>query len=1320
MRIVETKMDSFIFKTLKSTSLLTKMAAPAEEIPALTADDVNSMSMDDFAELTNLLSMRVSFDELFGDRKAHTIEKMNLRIKTVRSQGKSEAVDEIILRTRANRKLQSPKPTYAVPNPEDIDDIPAVTHINTPVVIPHTFESLSALSILELDSILQECSPNNPLLNHKTIEKKELVLAILSNQHPISVEVLTEHIKSGVDLSMISLIDLNGLLKYYTEIKPFIYDRNNVETAVKALFKADNDPTVNENYKGLVKKSLRKVCQPKELSIGAEPKWTTRNIKLYQHDYLTDEELFTLYSRYIPNDKKLTRKELLLKIPFSNNPGLTVPEIREAIASKHGRIQIPPDSIAYLLRVTPGSLIKIATAANIPDPKSKTRWELITLLRGLKIEMAETIKEKYTKVQEHMRKVFEMSRGEWLMYRDIYHSNKITRYEACVKIEDAEIPPRQIRYEREAFIFEHHSIENLCNWGDRDLLCIATKRGVYFKGRGRIDVENDDDIVKRRWNYSNSDKFIDEISELQDSPVELIDAILKQQSEWHKYEELKSRREKVFTNEVSYEHLIVLTHDQLKAKYGASFPSIKDPVEIIDELLRQWDTISIHREDLAVNYYRFQNTVEYPQLLKKNSDELFKIATLYDIKDAIDMSDATLVHEILIRRGKNPDNVNVISESRVRCRKRVFFSKQSLKEIAEHVFTSKDPLLISSPAKVIFSINMRYEEIFDVVMTAYMEGDNILEDIDTKVQYSLADIILVFPPEMGERLVDTCLKEKGFDVIKGTFEERLQVLLWSTNSLNAFPHPLTETICATSTETLRSLAPFYLADRRKESTPFTVTRRIMLVWILATGTFPTNPFIQSPNIEKKVEQFLSLSNREICLLYHKNVKNKDPSITPQWQVVEFFNGNTSKFADNDTKYLLETCKASHITDSIVYPIQVSSEIAKQMYWVDNCYHYLQLSTLFHKEPRVPIDVDLFISGKVPGVFLTDRELLDTIGAAPNTFFWKNRQHLVSAVQGYIAMHKESHWVLLDKKERSTNPDTNMITLEKRVWDDPENPILSFGSYKTYRSYQVSELIDSITDDVEGSLFNNPSFDNVHDNLQSFPLGSINELIRVLETRKHYLKSGNTLIDILIAKLREALRSSSVAFKYEKEIHKAMESWSPVQKELLTSIAKHLFVSGMIARFWKGKSHPIPYTWIEKGGLNPKGVNLTTPDERNANFTIQGCLIREMMEKLHPDVTELLWQIKIVRYEFQSHNCYLTNKVFMELFDHASQPDAEGFCLADYSNRAIETWYHFMTRILNIVNADIDVLLGSKFNPDLMGIANHVDPDFGREIEISPN
>ena len=308
---------------------------------------------------------------------------------------------------------------------------------------------------------------------------------------------------------------------------------------------------------------------------------------------------------------------------------------------------------------------------------------------------------------------------------------------------------------------------------------------------------------------------------------------------------------------------------------------------------------------------------------------------------------------------------------------------------------------------------------------------------------------------------------------------------------------------------------------------------------------------------------------------------------------------------------------------------------------------------------------------------TDVELVDAYDVEP-PYNWTSRSNLLKRILDDAETYaRGSQWTF--RKRSCNNDDTiNIVSGDFRDKNDPNDPILSYGTMTNYRCYNLEELVASFRNTETGFVFAVPDW-KAGEEMSLFPLASIRQLRTLLQN------AHNALYKPLLDKIAEGFAQINQAGARLRGLRTQYLAMPPNQQELVRDYLGWMFLLSATFRFWKGPPNRYPMVWVEGGGRD----ELCTEIQRDANAVYWMALRTRILSAMPKTLEQWVLSFPRVKYNFSTGDATLGE----ETIDFVITKAQEGnFCLADASDRIIQTAYYLTTRLLSLDNDQFNRLM----------------------------
>lgn len=308
---------------------------------------------------------------------------------------------------------------------------------------------------------------------------------------------------------------------------------------------------------------------------------------------------------------------------------------------------------------------------------------------------------------------------------------------------------------------------------------------------------------------------------------------------------------------------------------------------------------------------------------------------------------------------------------------------------------------------------------------------------------------------------------------------------------------------------------------------------------------------------------------------------------------------------------------------------------------------------------------------------TDVELVDAYDVEP-PYNWVSRSDLIARILDDAETYaRGSQWSF--RKRNCNNDETiNIVSGDFRDKNDPNDPILSYGTMTNYRCYNLDELMVSFRNTETGFVFAVPDW-KAGEEMSLFPLASIRQLRTLLQN------THNALYKPLLDKITEGFAQMNQAGARLRGLRTQYLAFTPEQQQLVRDYLAWMFLLSATFRFWKGPPNRYPMVWVEGGGRN----ELCTEIQRDANAVYWMALRTRILSAMPKTLEQWVLSLPRVKYNFSTGDATLGE----ETIDFVITKAQEGnFCLADASDRIIQTAYYLTTRLLSLDNDQFNQLM----------------------------
>jgi hypothetical protein len=396
---------------------------------------------------------------------------------------------------------------------------------------------------------------------------------------------------------------------------------------------------------------------------------------------------------------------------------------------------------------------------------------------------------------------------------------------------------------------------------------------------------------------------------------------------------------------------------------------------------------------------------------------------------------------------------------------------------------------------------------------------------------------------------------------------------------------------------------------------------------------------------------------------------------------------------------------SELGDSL--GIVAPNGVNKEQYILDNISKYDKVLTRRDVKPIVTV---LKIKNSEEALqqleLYTDKELIDFFELHPNH---ESREDIITNLAKYIT-RRIPHWSFRKTKCLNMNellPATYDTPADIIASNDPNNPIISYGTIAKYNCYSLEELEHNFREDTEfGFRFLKPG-----DGTKEFSLDDIEKLRHLLRRENNPQLYGN-----LLNKIEQGLQAKSDVSHRMEELRRDYLQMSHEDQALVREYLVWLFTMGMTMRFWEGPGHEYPYVWSD----NTADEEEATDEEQRCdlatrNSNVMNYFLRRtrLLESMSPELEQ--WIINLPRIMYDSNNLPNIPRAEDEIsrINRLIELTQSGlFCMAAASDHLIQTGYYLALSILDLDNNGFNNLVS-----EILGIPNH--PEFLlNEIELT--
>jgi hypothetical protein len=558
-------------------------------------------------------------------------------------------------------------------------------------------------------------------------------------------------------------------------------------------------------------------------------------------------------------------------------------------------------------------------------------------------------------------------------------------------------------------------------------------------------------------------------------------------------------------------------------------------------------------------------------------------------------------------------------------------------------------------------------------------------------EYGLIEPIMKATPEQLTKV----LEQLGYAGFVGTVDDAISLIWWHyiiDESLfyRYIQQPLVRQILGMSVEDLMQLLP--------QDYDLATDKASIISFILEGVRIPieTVPRDDSPEQRQRYASISSLDGKTILALAYMYgyVDSESPSMYSPLKYV------VMKTPSVMEPYLIANINNLEALAQSLGMI-IPEGIDRDDYIIRNLGHYENVLLRRQEEitDYLPADRDQLVSLLSK---YTDAELAERFEMLPE---YLDRKELVEKLADLIL--RGEFWHI--RKTRCNNMDE----LLPATYDTPADviaegkAILSYGTIDNYQCYSVEELLLNFREGEDGFQFLIPG------TRDEFSIESMKELVELLDEIGQPEVYGD-----LINKIHQGLQEKTQEANVIRKLQRDYLNMSSDRKALVREYLVWLFTTGMRMRFWKGPGHPYPYFWVESDEAIDHRCDLATRDRNVMNtFTERTNILNRMPEDLERWVLDL----PRVKYNFRTETSNMSTapdntRTINYVVELAQLGD---FCLADASDRLIQTAYYLITKILGL-----DLNGFNRLISNVLGIPNRQPPFIPYEIvetgHVDPN
>lgn len=298
------------------------------------------------------------------------------------------------------------------------------------------------------------------------------------------------------------------------------------------------------------------------------------------------------------------------------------------------------------------------------------------------------------------------------------------------------------------------------------------------------------------------------------------------------------------------------------------------------------------------------------------------------------------------------------------------------------------------------------------------------------------------------------------------------------------------------------------------------------------------------------------------------------------------------------------------------------------------------------------------------LIFTNRELIDHYEPRQT---YETRKELLQVI--YDDVNGDPRWSLCSLLFCQNDDTINVISAELHGEQNKYNaddPTLSYGTSKSYRCYQASELLQMFNDFDGIFLFRVPDWLPGTNEMREFPVESIKQLQRLLASTRRY----GTLRQ-LASRIEEGLNTMKDA---RQRVHTLeQEIFSDEEREIIELYCVWLFTCGMWMRFWKGPGNPWP--------VRNAGYELSA-EQRDAHVIIQDMVRSRIVERYenNPRLKAWIEDLPVIYIDLTSNEpaTCATHSV-LSIIEKINEGN---YCMGFGSDTILKTGYFFISELLH--------------------------------------
>jgi Leucine-rich repeat (LRR) protein len=310
--------------------------------------------------------------------------------------------------------------------------------------------------------------------------------------------------------------------------------------------------------------------------------------------------------------------------------------------------------------------------------------------------------------------------------------------------------------------------------------------------------------------------------------------------------------------------------------------------------------------------------------------------------------------------------------------------------------------------------------------------------------------------------------------------------------------------------------------------------------------------------------------------------------------------------------------------------------------------------------------------------------------------------------------KPRWWWSMPSEGCKNEDNTNLISGDVRG-EDPDDPVVSYGTVLHYRCYNLTELTYSFRENTETGAFTWTVPDEPR---RQFPRESIKQLKELLKEKNKANVVWQPYNDI-ISKLLEKIKQGE---KFFKDANAVVATWKKTylayNEEDRVNFEKFilwLFILSMDLRFWKGPGHDWPYKYLEDETQRQEAGGYCTSAEREYQTNVAAEILSQLNK--HPHIYDFAKTLPLMDYSLNEKKFSVGQRKILDLFDLALR---RNFCLTHLSDLYLNTAMFWIDQIFGWDEEEFNKMLRWYVkNPNQQGFdrtkisgkTGHVDPIF---------